>query len=190
MNRFTQILITGTAAFLLSACAGQMPQHNASVENIKQLRTTDLAPVAVGEFRLAAGKPESIDKSVSSRASSMTPPQGSISAYLRDALIIELKAAGKYDENAATRITGELTESELNTNIGTADGELGALFVVSEGERVKFSAQYSAKSSWESSFLGAIAIPKAYQEYFALYQKLFAKLFADPAFVAATKSIK
>ena len=187
MGKFGNTLLAGLAALLLSACAGQMPPHNASAQNIKQLRGADMAPVSVGEFKLAAGKPELIDASVTSRASSLTPPQGTVSAYLRDALIVELKAAGKYDEKATTRITGELTDSELNTNMGTADGALGARFLVTRDGSLKYDRQQTVKSSWESSFIGAIAIPKAYQEYFALYQKLFAQLFRDPDFAEATK---
>ncbi len=187
MRYIKNLLQAAAVAVLLSACAGQMPPHSASAGNVQQLRGSDMSPVSVGAFKLAAGKPESMDTSITSRASSMTPPQGSISAYLRDALIAELKAAGKFDASAPVAISGELTESELNTNMGTADGALGARFIVTEGDAAKYDQDHRVSASWESSFVGAIAIPKAYQEYFALYQKLFAKLFADPTFAKATK---
>ncbi|NLA68351.1 MAG: hypothetical protein GX856_08945 [Gammaproteobacteria bacterium] len=39
---------------------------------------------------------------------------------------------------------------------------------------------------WDSSFLGAIAIPTAFDNYAAAVQKLLQALFTDPGFVAAT----
>ncbi len=189
MHTIKSLARAAALALLLSACAGKMPLHTASVENVRQLRSSEMSPVSVGEFKLAAGRPKAIDTSITSRASSMEPEQGSMSAYLRDALIAELKVAGKFDPDAPAMITGELTDSELNTNVGTADGTLGARFVVSDRGAEKYNQLHTVKASWESSFIGAIAIPKAYQEYLALYQKLFAKLFGDPSFVEATRSL-
>lgn len=45
----------------------------------------------------------------------------------------------------------------------------------------------SVRHEWESSFLGAIAIPNAVANYAPAVQKLLAELLADPAFRAAIR---
>ncbi len=181
-----RILFAICAALTISACSSPMPAHTASVGSIKALRQSSIQGVAVGSFKLAEGKPENIDQSIASRSQTLVPQQGSISGYLRDALSTELKAAGKLDPDSAVSVSGELTQSELNTNMGTADGTLGARFSVQGGAQA-YEKELSVRHQWESSFVGAIAIPKALQEYMALYEKLLRKLFSDPDFVNATQ---
>lgn len=41
------------------------------------------------------------------------------------------------------------------------------------------------ESRWETSFLGEVAIPEAFNQYTALYSKLMVRLFQDDAFETA-----
>ena len=163
-----------------------MPTHSPSAGAVKTIRGADISALSVGEFKLAESKPEAIDKSITSRSQTLVPQEGSISGYLRSALVTELQTAGKYDEASKIQVSGELTESELNTNMGTADGTLGARFKVTGG-KAEYDKVLSVKRTWESSFVGAIAIPKALQEYMGLYERLLKKLFTDPEFVTAAQ---
>jgi hypothetical protein len=50
-----------------------------------------------------------------------------------------------------------------------------------------FDKEIVATSTWESSFMGAVAIPAAINQYGALYQKLVGQLLDDTEFLAAIK---
>ena len=62
---------------------------------------------------------------------------------------------------------------------------LAARFVVKEGASVLYDKVLRQDSKWESSVIGAIAIPRAFYEYNEQYTKLLKQLYADQAFVAA-----
>jgi hypothetical protein len=119
------------------------------------------------------------------RGSTVTPNDGTFSNDLRNVLVANLKAAGLYDESSDAVITGQLTDSQVDAAMGTGTGRLAARFIVTRGGRKAFDKEVVADAKWESSFIGAVAIPMAMQQYGGLYQALAGKLFADPEFRAA-----
>ena len=60
-------------------------------------------------------------------------------------------------------------------------------FKLADGQRTRYDRTLTATDEWESSALGAIAIPRAIQRYVTTVQKLVGMLFADPDFIAATR---
>ena len=48
----------------------------------------------------------------------------------------------------------------------------------------------SVDAKWESTFIGAVAIPDAMNNYYALYDKLTLSLLTDADFKAAAKPVK
>jgi hypothetical protein len=50
-----------------------------------------------------------------------------------------------------------------------------------------FDKTLSAETVWDSNFLGAVAIPDAFNHYTGLFAELAGKLYADPEFVAAAR---
>lgn len=182
------LAIVGTLG--LSACAtAPMAEPVASMDTLQGLQVSGVAPVKVGAFKpdpsLAPGK----DKSINSRAAAIKPPTGnSFAAYLGQTLATELNAAGKLDGASALEITGFLTESQLDSaGFVTATGSLGARFVMTRNGTVVYDKVLRVDASWESNFIGAIAIPAAISNYNALYAKLARALLQDPDFVAATR---
>lgn len=166
-----------------------MLEHQPTLETLQALRQPGLPPMRVGEFSLASGKPASMDRKVVIRLSPVTAPgDGSFSHYLRDTLISELKAAGKYDPAANVVIEGRLTQSEVRSNPPNGKALVGADFTVTRGGKEVFSKSYTATSEWESSFMGAIAIPEAMDRYTDMYAKLVTLLVSDKAFQAAVSS--
>jgi hypothetical protein len=75
-----------------------------------------------------------------------------------------------------------LTSSVLNASIGTADAKLSARFVVTRAGAVKYDRELSVGSTWESSFIGAVAIPLAANNYEGQYRALISKLLDDADF--------
>ncbi|WP_229427104.1 hypothetical protein [Massilia atriviolacea] len=181
--RLTSLVATGILAVQLVGCAPmKMSAPAPSMDNTVKLRNPAFDKVAVGSFVLDASKSASIDQSHSLRAAAVAAPGGSFAQYLGETLKVELQSAGLLDASAATTITGTLTESEVDAAIGTGKGVLAARFVVTRAAQVRFDKEVKVESSWDSSFMGAVAIPLAAREYEALHRKLVSKLLDDAAF--------
>ncbi|WP_374583427.1 hypothetical protein [Pseudoduganella sp.] len=189
MNRFMRLLAVAgvmVAATQLVGCASiKMGMPTASMDNTVKMRASGgMAPAAVGSFVLEAGKPAEMDQSVNVRArnSLASPINNSFAEYLKETLRVELEAAQLLDPNSPIRINGTLMDSMLDPAIGTGKGQLQARFVVKRADVVKYDRSLAVASEWDSSFIGAVAIPAAVQNYQLLYRKLVSQLFDDPDF--------
>lgn len=180
LNRLLPLLLALSAA----GCANvQLSASGATPATVERLRTAQLAPAQVGAFRLAPGKDASMDLSLSGlRGNTLTPAKGSWSQLLKDTLVVELTAAGLYNPNSGLVIEGQLTESKVDAAIGTGTGRLAARFTVAKQGLVVLDKELSVDARWDSSFLGAVAIPEAMNQYGALYKTLVARLVDDPDF--------
>ena len=180
-SRLAAVAMMGIGLF---GCAAlQMPAPSASADNLSTLRAANLAPARTGTFVLAPGKPADMDKTLGGlRAASLEPSNGSFAQTLKAQLTAELKAAGLYDDGADIVIAGQLTDSQVDAAIGTSSGRLAAHFNVTRGAKVVYDKDVAVDAQWDGSFVGAIAIPAAVNQYTALYKALAGKLFADPDF--------
>ena len=177
------------AVLLLTGCAQvKLGAVNPSVENIQAAKASGMPPVAVGTFVLADGVPRSVDEAVSIRSNRFfSPYDSSFAKYLQETLAAELRAAGLLDANAATRISGQLTRSEVEAGTSSGTASVGAWFVVYRNDAVIYRKQLVERDSWPSSFVGAVAIPDAANHYAALYRRLVARLLTDEDFRKAMK---
>lgn len=183
--KYSVRLLVLTILMGLVACANvQMPTPVASVTNHEKIRAANMTPTQVGEFKLAPGKPASMDTTISGlRGSSVVPSAGSFSKQLREELIVELKGAGLLDPASTLKIEGELTDSMVDAAIGTGKGRLAARFKVTRYGHLVFDKELSVEASWESSFMGAVAVPTAINQYGALYKALVGRLLDDSEFM-------
>jgi len=184
MNSFLRLLGIAMLAGL-TGCAAVAPNYTPSPQTTQRLQADKVRPVKVGEFKAAN---EASDKSISLRASSMQPAQGSYAKYLAEAIKQELDIAKLYSANAHIEIVGVLLGNDMNT--GMADkgaGLIEARFMVLREGTGTFDKVKTARTEWDTSLLGAIAISRAQQEYPRLVQALVTELFSDPDFVAALK---
>ena len=181
-----QTALAVCAVSLFGCASVKLTTPNASGETVQTLRGANIVPAKTGKFTLAAGKDARLDHNLDGlRGSSMTPNDGSFSNDLRNVIVTDLKAAGLYDESSDAVIEAQLVDSRVDAAIGTGTGRLAAHFTVTRGGKSVFDKQLAVDASWESSFIGGIAIPTAMQQYGALYQALATKLFADPDFRTA-----
>jgi hypothetical protein len=134
------------------------------------------AKIKVDTMEFAKGQESSLN-SIGARASTFTSPvNGSYAAYIGKALTDELASAGKLDANASKMLSGVIEKNYLSAaGLNTNESEIAVRFKLTDGHAVK----------WESSFMGAIAIPRAIQNYVVTVQMLLAKLYADPDFSKA-----
>lgn len=189
MTKFTRLATIAAAAVIsmqLTGCmTAKMSAPTPTMETATKLRAANLAPVAVGAFKIDPSK-SGIDSSISLRGgNSVQAEGGSFAQYLGETLKVELASAGLLEPASQTVITGTLTQSEANAAVGTANAKLAARFVVTRGATVAFDRELSADASWESSFVGATAIPLAAQKYEGLYRTLVGNLVNDADFRAA-----
>jgi hypothetical protein len=75
----------------------------------------------------------------------------------------------------------------VDAAIGEGKGALAARFVVVKAGKVVYDKELRAEAKWESSFVGAVAIPRAVNEYTTLHRQLVTKLLDDPQFRVAVK---
>lgn len=186
-NTAVQRLALAAMLAALTGCASvKMPAPVASAANADKLRTAKLAPTQVGSFKLAAGKPADMDTTLSGlRGSSVSPANGSFAGQLRDEIAAELGAAGLLDPKSRSVIEGQLTDSMVDAGMSTGRGRLAAKIQVKRDGQTLFDKEIAAEATWESSFVGAIALPAAINQYGALYKTLVGKLFDDADFKRA-----
>lgn len=190
MNKFAisfrriAALLFCTAAMGLVGCAQvKLAEPVASADNIQKAKAGGIGPVSVGEFKLAEGKDRSLDLKVSIRSNTFfSPYDSSLSKYLAESLKADLNAAGVLEPGASRSIRGELTQSTVDAPMGRGTASLAARFIVEDQGRKTYDKELSTKADWESSFVGAIAIPDAINQYVALYKKLVGELLDDPNF--------
>ena len=180
-----RLALVAALAALTGCVTTTMPAPAPSAANAEKLRVTKFAPSQVGTFKLAAGKPADMDTTLSLRASTVKPGNGSFAGQLRDEIASELSAAGLLDPKSKIVIEGQLTDSMIDTGMSTGKGRLAAKIQVKRDGLTTFDKEIVAESSWESSFVGAIAIPAARNQYGALYKTLVGKLFDDVDFKRA-----
>jgi hypothetical protein len=166
-----------------------MAAHQQTFENVQLLQSAEIPPMALGDFKLAAGKPAIMNKALSIRADNLKPPTGAtFSQHLRQTFEAELTGAGKLNPAAPIVVSGELTRSEVVTNPPTGRAEVGARFKAVRSGVTVFDRELVVSEEWPSGFFGVEAIPEAMNHYNGLYAKLVTKLLSDPEFRQAIKT--
>jgi hypothetical protein len=181
------VLILGS---VLVGCASvKLPPPTASADTVEKLRQANFVPMSVGRFSLASGRDPEMDKELGEglRGSSVSAESGSFSQHLKAELVAALKAAALYDPKSPLKVEGRLRDSMVDAAIKVGKAKLAADFIVKRGNRKIYKRALSVESEWPSSFVGAVALPKAVTEYGSLYKKLLDKLFADKKFQAAVR---
>lgn len=171
----------------VSACSVVAPNYSPAVENVQMLRDSGAKPAKVGSFK--ADPKAGNDEEISLRGSSMTSPVGGkYSAYVEDAMRSDLRAARLLDEKSALEITGILIQNDVDVS-GISEGMaiMEGRVLVKRGDEVRYDRTKSVKIVFESSFAGAIAIPKGIQAYPELVQKFLSAVYSDKEFINSLK---
>jgi hypothetical protein len=182
-------MIRRAAALLaLSALAGcaiaPIPPAPASVAVVDKLAASGLPSLAVGSFVAGPGLGQA-DRGLAVRASTIRPEGGSFAAYLGATVATQLRAAGKLDPAAPLILSGVLVENRVSSAVGTGHARIAAAFTLTRNGKAIFTKTLAAERQWDSSFIGAAAIPAADIAYAGLYTTLVETLAGDPDFRAA-----
>jgi hypothetical protein len=173
--------------FFITGCSTIAPRYNTDFNNISQMRREKLNPVKVGSVTKDLTAKEDVEY-LSIRGTTYESPNGTFTAYIEEALKQELEDARLLNSTSQIEVSGVLLKNMLDGSgfsIGVA--EIAVRFVVRKSGEVKYEKIKTARHTWESSFAGAIAIPKAKQNYPIVVQKLIGSLFSDPEFVSVLR---
>jgi hypothetical protein len=178
-------VITASALSILAGCSTPAPPYAVSIPNIQTLKNSNAAPLSVGE--VTAQSPANND-SISVRANSMNSPKGTFAKYLQDALSQELADAKLLDPKSDIRVTAVLTKNDISAaGFISNSATIAARFTVKRGDKVAFDKVKEATIQWDSNFMGAIAIPRAIQNYPNVVTALLKQLYDDKDFSDAIK---
>ncbi|MDB5898378.1 MAG: hypothetical protein JWP41_1980 [Ramlibacter sp.] len=159
-----------------------------STDNIVKARAARTPPLALGDFKLAPGKPAGMDQKISIRSNTLHSPYGnSFAAYLKEALGGDLRAAGLLDPESPLVLSGQLTDSQIEVPTGTSHATVAARFVLTRSGAAVYDKELRARSEWQSGFVGIEAVPMAVNRYQLLYRELVGMLLADAQFQAAAR---
>lgn len=175
---------------VFSGCTSVAPSYVGSRQNIEAIN-------AIGDFNISVGKfvdSEAVDnkKQLSIRANTTISPYGqTYSSYLENAIRQDLLISGHYSQDSKIRISGILLKNDIDASgfsVGTGICEVE--FNLSNNSTELYRKRFVQEHQWESSFAGAVAIPKAINEYPVMIEKLINKLLSDNDFIKAIKSSK
>ena len=187
--KFTSIaVIVGAAVctLVMSGCAGVATPYSPSIANVSTLKANGNEPISIGAFTVQASLATATTLMV--RASPMTSPVGKdYAAYVSDALRKEVELASRLNPGSKLEISGVLVGNEIDAAIVKGTAAIQVQFVVRRDGVVRFDKVKRGAIEWESSFAGAVAIPKAGQSYPLVVQALLTSLYADPDFLAALR---
>jgi hypothetical protein len=182
-----RLLLGGMIALsALAGCATNAPKYNSDFDNVGKLRSADLAPARIGAITKDEKAKEDVDH-VTLRGGALQSPYGSYTAYLREALQEEFEDARLLDANSQIEVAGVLLKNTVDTGVSTGSAEVSARLNVKRAGTVVYEDTKSAHIEWDSNFVGAIAIPRANENYPKALQKLLGEFYADPKFLAALK---
>jgi hypothetical protein len=181
---------TALAAVILAgstACASVAPKYAPSPDNVNRLRDAGVAAVNVGPFTADPTSGDGVNQLSIRGGEYRSPYEGSFVNYLREALRQDLEDARLLSPSASVEVGGVLVKNTLDTGVSTGTAFIEARFTVKRDGKVRFDKVKSAKHEWESSFIGAIAIPRSQQNYPTAVQLLLTQLYSDAEFIAALK---
>ncbi len=176
-------LVACAGILALTGCSTVAPNYQPTNDNVRTLLTLPAGQVSLGEFTAKSGDLNRL----SVRAGSYKSPYNdSFAEYLKAALRAELESSGRFNANASIGISGELLTNSLDSSSGTGTAHISARIVVKKGGDTLFDKVVRGDDEWDSSFMGAIAIPLARQNYGETVKRLLGNLYADRDFQSAT----
>lgn len=169
--------LVGCASFIA-------PNYSADYESLDRLKATK-----PGKLQVAEVKPTDVEapvNKISLRAARLESPDGTFSKYLEKAIARDLAEIGALDPKSDTRLDATMLKNEIDiSGFGTGTGTMQVELTVTRGVAQRLRKVYRASTEFESSFAGAVAIPKGQAEYANLVRAFLKQVYTDPAFIAA-----
>jgi hypothetical protein len=182
-----RLLFAALALSLLSGCASIVaPPYSPDYESIDHLKKMSLEKMSVGTVQ--PQDPKAPVNHIGLRAASLVSPDGTFAAYLEKALRSDLTEMGFFDPASTTKLDATILKNDIDiSGLSKGSGTMQVKLTVTKNGAVAFEKDYSATTEFESSFAGAVAIPKGQSEYPNLVRALLKQIYSDAAFIEAVK---
>lgn len=175
-------------ALAIGGCTQVLPEYQPTNANVLAIQAAGQSKLATGDFIAEPGREAAVND-LTIRASRLgLPNKLSFPDYIREALNADLKQSGRYDPAATIVVSGVLRKNTVGAPaFGDGAAEIIVRFKVERDRATVFDRVLTQRHEWGSSFIGAIAIPGAAQNYGATVGLLINQLFGDPDFRQATR---
>jgi len=165
-------------SLILTGCSYKGQNYIPNYNTINELKDKNLKQVDV--IRMTSPEDKTISISIGRGTNKMhSPYMGTFSKYLEIALEEELKQASIYNNKSNIKIKTKLLTNKIDTGISLATVDLSANFTILIDKEKVFTKIYEIHHEWESSFIGAIAIPRTFENYPIAMQKLIDEFLLD-----------
>lgn len=176
-----QALLGAPVLLALHGCVTlSAPLYEPPYANVEALKAALPQPLDLGPF---TGGPQKL----SVRGSPLVSPVGAgFADYVRAALAAELRRGERLLPASEVRVNGTLLATTVDAS-GVSEGNatITVEFIVAKAGAERYRKTLDARTTWPSSFVGGVAIPRAVQAYPGVVAALFRKLYDDAEFVKA-----
>lgn len=186
--RYVFSILVITVAALTSGCANLVvPSYSADYAAVDSLKHSKLDKAALGKVQPDDAKAKV--NQISLRGSTLTAGDVTFSGYLERAMKSDLQEAGLYDSNAARRIDVVVLQNDIDVSgFSEGVGRIEIELAISTSGTTVLRKKYATSIKFESSFIGAVAIPKGQTEYPNLVRALLSMIYRDQAFTQAMRA--
>jgi len=187
MKRVYEAILMVVLLTLICGCTLMAPGYTPDYSVLDSLKRQKLTKIAVEPV-----SPKDADATVNKISlrgiNSLVSPSESFAKYLEDAIISDLTDVNLLDQNSSLRLTVMLLKNDLDlSNFSYGYGSIQAQFGLNRDGVVLFNKKIAEQTRFESSFVGAVAIPKAQSEYPNLVRALLKALYSDQEFIDALR---
>lgn len=182
-----RLLLAALAVSFISACASlTAPPYSPSYEALDRLKKMNIEKLSVG--KVGPSDPDAPVNRITLRGASLSSPNGTFGGYLENAIRSDFIEIGVFDPSSTSQVDATILKNDIDiSGISIGYGVMEVkLSVVKRGD-LAFEKDYSANTQFESSFAGAVAVPKGQSEYPNLVRALLQKVYNDPDFIKAVK---
>ena len=174
-------VVSITAILLTTACAHTSQRYGLSAENVamlQQMKQSSAASLQVANFTTFNPGLNSIMCRAAGPVEA--PDQRSFEAYLRDALVSELKISGLFNEKSANVLHGHLEHIDFSSNIGSGNWVIRMRYNKADDAPFTIESTYP----FSTNFIADIACSQVAQALGAATQEFLKKTFEHQSFKA------
>lgn len=183
MKRIRIAVFMLTLIMLTTGCATYMaPSYTPDYPALDNLKRQKVPKIAIESVE-PKNPNETVNK-ITLRGAMLASASGSYAQYLEDAIKSDFIDANLLDQNSLLRLSAFLLNNNIDiSGFSTGYGKIEAKFSINRNGAAVFVKKIAAETEFESSFAGAVAIPKGQNEYPNLVRELLKKLYTDKEFL-------
>jgi len=163
------------AAIISTGCSYNVSKYGVSIENVNKLKKLD-SKLNIEKFTSNTAGQSSIGCRAAGPVNTLNNQP--FEEYITNAIITELKLAGKYDKKAKISLKGHLEMIDFNSNLGTANWLFTLKLTSSNSKSIVINSKYE----FPGSFVADRACAEVAQAFSPAVQNLINDIISNPKF--------